>query len=181
MHVSLDGYVAGQNGEMDWIYVDEELLNYTTKLTNQADTAMYGRVTFQMMDSYWPTAGNKPDATKHDLDHSFWYNKVKKVVISNSWKGNNVVNAQIIGDNIIVQVQELKQQPGKNILIFGSPSASHLLMQHNLIDEYWLFVNPILLGSGIPLFQNINDVVKLNLIESKIFHSGVIELHYGKK
>ena len=93
-------------------------------------------------------------------------------------KGMNIANTQIVSDHIKEHIQKLKQQPGKCIVIFGSPSASHSLMQHNLIDEYWLFVNPILLGSGIPLFKNIAGRVNLKLIESKKKLSGVVMLHY---
>ena len=181
MHVSLDGYVATPNKEFNWVHVDEDILNYTTKLTDQADTAIYGRLTYEMMDDYWPAAGDKPNATKHDRDHSKWYNNVEKYVISNSLKGNEPENARVIGDNLVEQINGLKNQPGKNILIFGSPGASHSLMKHNLIDEYWLFVNPILIGAGIPLFKNIEEKINLKLIESQVFSSGVIELHYGKK
>ena len=181
MNTSLDGFVGGPNGEIDWIHVDEELFDYAGMLTDQADTALYGRVTYQMMESYWPTAGDQPNASNHDLQHSRWYNSVVKVVVSNTMKGRNIANTQIVSDNIAEQVQKLKQQPGKNIQIFGSPTASHVLMQHNLIDEYWLFVNPILLGAGIPLYKNIRDRVHLRLVESNPFSSGVIGLHYEKK
>lgn len=180
MHVSLDGFVGGPNGEMDWINVDEELFDYTGKLIDQADTALYGRVTYQMMENYWPTAGEKPDASKHDIQHSRWYKKVSKIVISKTMNSSNNANTQIIGNNIAEQIQKLKEQPGKNILILGSPSASHLLMRHNLIDEFWLFLNPILIGEGIPLFKN-NNKTNLKLVESNVFSSGVIGLNYEKR
>jgi dihydrofolate reductase len=179
-HISLDGFVAGVKREIDWIHVDEELLDYIVKLTDQADTAMYGRVTYQMMDSYWPAAGKKPNASKHDIEHSSWYNRVHKVVVSNSLKGKDTADRQIIGDNLAEEVQKLKSKPGKNILIFGSPGASQSLMKFNLIDEYWLFVNPIILGIGIPLFKNRPGKVILRLVESRVFSSGVVGLHYEK-
>lgn len=180
MHSSLDGFAAGAKGEMDWIKVDDDMFEYAGKQTDDADTALYGRITFQMMDSYWPTAGNSPDASKHDIQHSTWYNKVNKIVLSNSLKDTNHPNTKFISGNIQEQVLNLKNQPGKNILIFGSPSACHTLMQYNLIDEYWLFVNPILLGSGIPIFNKISSSVNLKLAESVTFKSGVIALHYCK-
>lgn len=181
IHASLDGFVAGPNREMDWIKVDEELFDFVGKITDQADTALYGRTTYQMMESYWPTAGDKPNASKHDIQHSLWYKSVAKVIISNSIKGSDIPKVQIISSDIPGQIQHLKQQPGKNILILGSPTASHSLMQYNLIDEYWVFVNPILIGAGIPLFKNINDKVNLSLVRTHIFSSGVIGLHYEKK
>ena len=82
MHTSLDGFVAGLNGEMDWIKVDDAIFDFVGTMTDQADTALYGRVTYEMMESYWPTAGEQPNASKHDKEHSAWYNKVSKVVLS---------------------------------------------------------------------------------------------------
>ena len=178
MHVSLDGFVAGPGGEMDWIIVDEEIFDYAGKRTNEADTALYGRVTYEMMQSYWPTAGEQPGATKHDLEHSAWYNRVTKVIISRTMKGANLPNTKIISDNVSDEILQLKQAPGREIVIFGSPSASHSLMADNLIDDYWLFINPILLGQGIPLFKDIRDKIQLKLAETVPFASGVICLHY---
>jgi dihydrofolate reductase len=181
MHTSLDGFVGGPNGEMDWIYVDKDLFDIAAQLTDNADTALYGRVTYQMMDAYWPTAGDNPNASKHDIEHSTWYNKVNKIVVSRSMAGQQLKNTRIIGDNLASEVSQVKQQAGSNILIFGSPSASHALMQHDLIDDYWLFINPILLGQGIPLFKDIQERAKLKLVASNIFPSGIVALHYERQ
>jgi dihydrofolate reductase len=180
MHTSLDGFVAGPNGEMDWIIVDEEIFDYAGDRTNEADTALYGRVTYQMMESYWPTAAENPNASKHDIEHSTWYNKVFKVVLSKTMKGVNLLNTTIISDNVANEITKLKQQDGKEIVIFGSPSIGHLLMQENLIDDYWFFINPIMLGKGIPLFKKIQHRTKLKLVKSNSFTTGVVCLHYEK-
>ena len=178
MHISLDGFVAGLNGEMNWIKVDEELFDYVGKRISEGDTALYGRVTYQMMENYWPTAGDKPRASKHDIEHSKWYNKVHKVVLSKTIKDAGLTNTTIISDNLSDRINEIKQQPGKEILLFGSPTATHSLIQLNLIDGYWLFVNPIILGHGIPLFVDIKDKTKLKLLTTHQFVSGVTELNY---
>jgi dihydrofolate reductase len=178
MHVTLDGFVAGPSGEMNWIHVDEEIFEIPGKLTADADTALYGRVTYQMMESYWPTAGDDPDASKHDIEHANWYNQVEKVVLSNTLQGSN--STKIINGDVAAQIKTLKQQDGKSILIIGSPSAVHVLLEHDLLDDFWLFVNPVLLGQGIPLFKNINTVTKLKLVASTTFTSGVICSHYTK-
>jgi dihydrofolate reductase len=179
-HASLDSFVAGPNGEMDWINVDEEMFELAGQRTNEADTALYGRVTYQMMESYWPTAADQPNATKHDIEHSAWYNKVTKVVVSKSMQGQQLNNTKIISDNLSTQINELKQQEGKDIVIFGSPSVVHALMQYDLIDDFWIFVNPVILGQGIPLFKDIKDHIKLKLVSSAVFASGVVCLHYEK-
>jgi dihydrofolate reductase len=183
MHVSLDGFVAGPNGELDWANVDEELFNYVGERISEGDTALYGRVTYQMMESYWPTAGDKPTASKHDIEHSKWYSKVHKLVLSKTMKDADLPNTTIISDNLADSINEIKQsrQGGnKDILLFGSPTAAHSLIQLNLIDGYWLFVNPIVLGRGIPLFAGIKDKIKLKLLPTtRRFTCGVTELNYA--
>lgn len=178
MHISLDGFVAGPNGEMNWIKVDEEIFDHVGKRISKTDTALYGRVTYEMMENYWPTAGEKPNASKHDIEHSAWYKKAHKIVLSKTMKGADLPNTTIISDNLSDRINEIKQQAGSEILLFGSPTATHSLIQQNLIDGYWLFVNPIILGQGIPLFTGIEEKTKLKLLTTRQFNSGVTELSY---
>lgn len=181
MHTSLDGFVAGLKGEMNWISIDDEMFDFVATMTAKADTALYGRVTYNMMQNYWPNAGNQPNASKHDKEHSAWYNKVSKVVLSKTMSEKGLINTTVISDQLADNINEIKKQGEKNILIFGSPAASHSLLALGLIDEFWLFVNPVLLGEGIPLFKGITETTKLNLIETKTFSRGVIALHYETK
>jgi dihydrofolate reductase len=178
MHTSLDGFVAGPEREMDWIKVEEEMFDFALRQTNQSDTAIYGRITYELMDSYWPTAADNPNATKHDKEHSAWYNNVNKIIISKTMKDVKLPRTVVISEKVPSEIQKLKNQTGQDIVIFGSPSIGHLLMAENLIDDYWLFVNPILLGKGIPLFKQIDGRIKLKLSKSQIFSSGVVCLHY---
>jgi len=177
MHISLDGFVAGPNGELNWVKADEELYEYVGKRISKGDTSLYGRKTFEMMESYWPTAGEQPNATNHAIEHSKWYNKVHKVVLSKSMKDEGRANVEII-DNLSDKISKIKQRAGEDIFLFGSPTATHLLMKENLIDGYWLFVNPIILGQGIPLFKDIDNKIKLKLLNTHQFNSGVMELDY---
>lgn len=178
MHVSLDGFVAGPGGEMDWITVNQEIFDRVGQKISKGDTAMYGRVTFEMMESYWPTAADKPNATKHDIEHSRWYKKVHKIVLSRSLANQKAEDRTIISDNLSERINEIKQQPGEDIFLFGSPTATHALLKEGLIDGYWLFLNPVLIGKGIPLFANIQERVRLKLVHSHQFSSGVEELDY---
>jgi len=180
MHTSLDGFVAGLNGELDWLKLDEDMLDFVATMTDNADTALYGRVTYQLMESYWPKAGEQPNATKHAIEHSRWYNKVSKVVLSKTINETGLINTKVISDQLKDNINKIKKQEGRNILIFGSPTASHSLLSLGLIDEFWLFVNPILLGQGKPLFKGINENIKLKFAETKTFACGVIALHYSK-
>jgi dihydrofolate reductase len=179
MHISLDGFVAGPNGEMDWIKVDEEIFDYVGKRISESDTALYGRVTYQMMENYWPTATDKPTATRHDIEHSQWYSKVHKVVLSKTMKVDGLTNAEIISDNLANRINEIKQKAVTEILLFGSPTATNSLIQLNLIDGYWLFVNPIILGQGIPLFTDIKNKINIKLLTTRQFICGVTALDYS--
>lgn len=183
-HISLDGYVAGPHGEMNWIKIDQELFNHIGQRISQGDTAMYGRVTYQMMENYWPTAADKPNATKHDIEHSKWYKDAHKLVLSHTIKDAVLANTTVISDHLADRIHEIKNSSGNNqsdILVFGSPSATHALIKQDLIDGFWLFVNPIVLGHGIPLFTKRDAAMKLQLISTKTFQSGVTELNYVRE
>ncbi|MES2430976.1 MAG: dihydrofolate reductase family protein [Bacteroidota bacterium] len=180
MHTSLDGYVAGPNGEMDWIKFDDALFDFVGTMTAHADTALYGRVTYEMMQAYWPKAGEQPNATKHAREHSAWYNKVSKIVLSTTINEAELTNTKVISDELKDNIDKIKTQEGKNILIFGSPRASQSLLREDIIDEFWLFINPIILGKGMPLFKDVTNTTKLKLVESKTFECGVIALHFAK-
>ncbi len=178
MHISLDGFVAGLKGELNFIKVDEEIFDFVGTMTDNADAALYGRVTYEMMQSYWPSAGQQPGASKHDIEHSSWYNRVSKIVLSKSMSEDGLSNTTVLSTDLVERINEIKKQEGKNILIFGSPRASLALLELGLIDEFWFFVNPIIVGKGTPLFTHVIDTIKLDLVESKTFACGVIALHY---
>ena len=181
MHTTLDGFVAGPNGEMDWINADDEMFAFARKQTDDADTALYGRVTYEMMNGYWPAAGDQPNANEHDIEHSRWYNQVLKVVLSKTINHNGSGKTKVISDHVPEYIKELKQTDGKNILVLGSATASHFLFSEGLIDEFWLFVNPVVIGQGIPLFKGIKEPAKLSLANSKTYSCGVVSLHYQTK
>src|SRR6185503_19364021 len=114
MYLSLDGFAAGPNGEMNWIKVDEEIFDHVGKRISESDTALYGRVTYEMMETYWPTAGDKPNASKHDIEHSKWYSKVHKVVLSKTMKDSALGYTTIISDNLTDRINEIKQKGDKD-------------------------------------------------------------------
>lgn len=178
MHVSLDGFTAGPNGELEWAIVDEELNPYVDALFRNVDTAIYGRVTYLGMQSYWPTVLNDPAAPPRDRAHARWVEDVAKIVFSTTLARAEWKNTRLIKDHIAEEIEALKQQPGRDLMIFGSPGLTHTFMRLGLIDEYRLFLNPILLGGGNPLFQDIKKWTKLKLLGTKTFQAGVVELHY---
>ena len=178
MHVSLDGFIATTSRDFSWVKIDTEMFELAGRMTEESDMALYGRVTYGIMEAYWPTAGDKPDATKHDLEHSKWYNHVPKLILSRTLQPDPGSNIQVINEQMPVEIQKIKNLYGKNIIIFGSPGAVQSLMHYNLVDEFWILVNPILLGDGMPFFKNITDRKTLRLVTSMVFDSGVVALNY---
>ena len=180
MHTSLDGFAATIDRQIDWIHVDEEIFDFAGHQTEEADTALYGKDTYKIMQDYWPTAGDKPNASKHDVEHSTWYNHVEKIILSTTLRPAEIRNARIISHNVVAEINQLKARPGKNIVMFGSPGATRSLAQEGLVDEFWIFVNPVILGKGIPYLQGAKNSLKLKLISSHAFSSGVVGLYYEK-
>jgi len=180
MHVSLDGFTAGPNGELEWAIVDEEGYEDVADLLTTVDTALYGRVTYQMMESYWPTVPANPSSTEDELHHAYWVENVHKIVFSRTLESVAWNNTRLVKEHIAAEVARLKHLPGEDMMIFGSPSIVHTLTQHGVIDEYRLFVNPVVLGDGIPLFKDIEGRIALELLRARTFRSGVVGLHYRK-
>src|SRR5260221_184981 len=123
VHISLDGFVAGPKGELDGFDAGEENLEFVCKLTEGADTALFGRISYKMLDSHWPGARNLPNATKAEIAYSTWYNNAKKIVVSRTMTEGNLMNTTIINRNISNEIIKISEQAGKNILIFGSPAV----------------------------------------------------------
>jgi len=178
--MSLDNFVASADGALNMFKVDQEFFDISQTLCEAADAALYGKGTYQIMHAYWPTAGDKPGASAHDKQHSAWYKHVKKYVLSKTLKDTEAPDAFIIRENVEEELKKLKEQEGKNIQIFGSPGVVRSLTQQGLIDEYRIFVYPVILGNGIPLFKDIKQQINLTLVSGKFLTSGAAALHYIK-
>jgi dihydrofolate reductase len=177
--ISLDGYVSGPNGELDIFNVGEEFFDFSESLTERSETALYGRGTYEIMASYWPTAADRPDASRHDKAHAVWYNRVEKIVLSRTLQ-NAGGNTRIISGDISAEINKLKKEKEKDIQIFGSPGAVSTLMQEGLIDEYWLFIAPVVIGHGRHAFAGIKNPVNLKLVSTRTFATGMVLLNYRK-
>jgi len=171
---SLDGFVAGPNGEFDNFVGGEENLEFVSNLTDTADAAMFGRISYELLESAWPTAGSKPNATKNEIKYSHWYNSVSKIVLSRTLSNENLKNTKIISEDILPQINKIKEQPGKDILIFGSPTIVHELFDLTIIDNIWLIVHPVIFGNGIPLFRKGNQVTRFTLSISQQLSNGTL-------
>jgi len=167
--VTVDGYFEGPNRSIDWFVFDDELEKYILETQMAADTLLFGRVTYQMMADYWPSAeGRIAD----------FMNAVPKVVFSRTLDKAEWNNTRLVKNNVPEEVATLKRQPGNDIFVYGSANFASTLARHGVIDEYRLGVNPVLLGSGTPLFNGGRDKLGLKLVETRPLKSGVVILHY---
>lgn len=179
--MSLDNFVASADGNLGMFKVDQEFFDMSATLCEAADTALYGKGTYYIMQAYWPTAADQPGASEHDKQHAAWYKHVKKYVVSKTLKSDEAPNTTIIRENVVEELKKLKEQEGKNIQIFGSPGLVRSLTAEGLIDEYWIFLYPVIIGNGIPLFKDIKQQINLTLVSGKILTSGAAALHYIKE
>ena len=170
--VSLDGYFEGINHSIDWHNVDEEFNQFAIEQLNLADILLFGRVTYELMAGYWPSA------TTDDPVVASKMNTIPKIVFSHKLDTASWENTRLIKYNIQQEVTLLKKQPGKDLFIFGSGLLASSFREMNLIDEYRIMVNPVILGNGKPLFSNINQTLNLKLLQIKKFKSGNILLYY---
>lgn len=163
-------------------FVDEEQLEYFTHLTRGAGLQVFGRKTYQLMVPYWPDVLKDRSATKADTDFARAFDSINKVVFSRSLDSAEDSNTRIVRGNLQDEILKLKQEEGKNILVGGVDIPSQLI-QLGLVDEYYFVVGPIIAGAGRRLLEGVSlpEKLKLKLVESKIFKSGCVALHYVKQ
>lgn len=181
VQMSLDGCIAGPNNEMEWLVWnwDEKLKEYVNKLHEPVDTILLGRKMTNEFISYWNNVLDKPD----DPEYIFAKKMIEtpKVVFSKTLKKSESPNTEIATGDLKEEITNLKNQNGKDIIVYGGASFDSSLIRENLIDEYYLFVNPVVIGNGKAIFKDLKEVRNLSLIESITFDSGIVLLHYGVK
>ncbi len=178
-HVSLDGFVCGLNGELDWVNTSAEIFADVEPRLHKIGAAMYGRVTYGMMHGYWSTVPSNPDSSARDRAHAAWVTDIPKIVVSRSLEKADWNNTNLIRDQVAKEIEILKQQSGNDLMIFGSPKLTHLLAGFDLVDEYLIYLNPVVIGAGTPLFEAGGKPNNLTLLEEKRFDAGVIALRYA--
>jgi Dihydrofolate reductase len=174
MMITLDGFFEGPHHEIDWHVVDGEFNDYAWGVLNSVDLLLFGRLTYELMAAYWPSA----DALKEDPVTARLMNEHEKVVFSKTLKQVAWQNTRLVSTDIVSEVKRLKNQPGKDMVIFGSSDLCVPLVKANLIDEYHLLVNPVVLGSGKSLYAGLGQRLNLKLINTRQFSSGLIGLFY---
>ena len=172
--ITLDGFFEGPNQDISWHHVDDEFNEFAIEQLNEIGTLLFGRVTYQGMASYWPTEF----AIKDDSIVAGLMNSLPKIVFSKTLDKAEWNNSRLVKENAAEEVSKLKQQPGKDIAIFGSSDLAVTLAERGLIDEYRIIVNPVFLGSGTPLLKGIKDKLNLKLLKTRTFKSGNVLLYY---
>jgi len=175
--VSLDGYLAGPGGDLSWHAINDEFLKYAVEMLEPVDTILFGRVTYELMVSYWPTSHAKStDPLVADK-----MNNSQKVVFSKTLEKVEWENTTLIRGDIEKNILELKEQPGKDIVILGSGTIVSALTELDLIDEHRIIINPVILGSGIAQFTGNLSRKDLHLNDVKRLSTGVVILNYQPK
>lgn len=172
--ISLDGYFEGPNRDIDWHHVDEEFNEFAIQQTGEFGALLFGRVTYELMASYWPTESAKHD----DPVIAGLMNSLPKIVFSSTLKKAEWENTQLVKDNFVEEVTKLKEQPGRDIAIFGSSDLAVTFIGLGLIDEFRIMINPVVLGSGKPILRGIKPSLELKLLKVKTFQSGNVLLYY---
>jgi len=175
--ITLDGFIEGPKRELDWVIPDDELHDFYTGLLKNADLLIYGRVTYDLMASYWPTANSDPNATESMKRFANTLNPMRKIVFSKTLKQVGW-NTQLLPSFSPEIIRELKAQPGSNILLSGGATMAQLFIKHGLVDEYQPVIQPVSIGKGNRLFEGIEEQLKLDYQWSKQFNSGAVALCY---
>ena len=182
--VTLDGLMVGPNEEMDWVLdnLDGEMENDIADQLKNVDAILLGRVTYQIMANYWPTATTGASVRRsqgaEDPIITDKMNNLPKIVFSKTLQKAEWKNSRLIKENIKDEILKIKQQPGKDMVILGSASIVQTFTNLGLIDEYRLLLHPVVLGSGKPLFKDIKDRLNLKLMKTKTYRNGVVSFDY---
>jgi len=174
--VSLDGFFAGPNGEIDWFVQDPEIDTASHEMMHP-DTILFGRVTYQQFESFWPQVARDPKSSPGFRKLADELNQMTKVVFSTTLKEVTWENSTLLKGSLIEEVRTLKQGKGPDITMFGSGTLVQQLTNEGLIDDYLMIVTPVVLGTGKPLFKEVKRS-PLELVEARNFHSGNVLLHY---
>jgi dihydrofolate reductase len=171
MNVTLDGFMEGPNRELTHTaeFHDPDFDRYASEMLNSIGGMLLGRVTYELFAGYWPSATG-PDADR--------MNQLPKVVFSRTLKKLDWGNSKLVNGNIEEAVTRLKQQPGKDLALFGSANLAATLIQLGLIDEYRVLVTPVILGVGTPMFKDVESTFKLQLLKATTWSSGTVALWY---
>jgi dihydrofolate reductase len=178
VQMSIDGCIAGPNGEMDWMVglQDDKINKYVNELTESFDTILLGRKMTDAFISYWSDVINKPDDPWYALAKKMI--EIPKVVFTKTLNKSKWINTDIATGDLTDEIMKLKNREGKDMVVYGGASFDSSLIKLGLIDEFLLFINPVAIGNGMTIFKDLNEIQKFNMIKSIAFDSGEVLLHY---
>ena len=179
--VSVDGSFAGVDGNLDWHNVDDEFNKFAIEQLREFQTILFGRTTYQMFESFWPAALKDPKTSEDNRKVAQNINDLEKIVFSSTLENVKWNNSKILKEINPEEIKKLKQEPGKDMVIFGSGTIVQAMTNLNLIDEYRLMINPIILGQGKPMFKDMRDKVNIKLLSTKTFKNENVLLCYQVK
>ena len=182
MHMSLDGYVARTDGAMDWVTMSDTVMDqeFMEDLRPRVDAMLLGRVLYQGFQSYWPGVAQDPEAAADMGEFARWICDTPKYVFSKTLESADWQNSELLKGDLTSEVARLKGLPGKDIVLFGGAGMAGALAERGLIDEYRIKLDPVALGSGKPLFKDLQEQAQLTQTYAKAFPSGVVGLYYTK-
>ena len=178
--ISLDGRINGPDGGIGWHVVGPEVHQYFNDQAREVDTSPYGRRTYEGMAEFWPTAERDPDSTPEVIEYAKLARPKPKLVFSNTLESAGWNTEIVDGDHLAETVAELRARPGTKHLLYASAVLAATFMRLDLIDEYWLFVNPVALGGGTSLFGQLDAPVELSLVEARTFDGAIVLLRYAR-
>ncbi|MDJ0347581.1 dihydrofolate reductase family protein [Streptomyces sp. H10-C2] len=178
MSVSLDGFIEGPDRQIDWHMVDDELHSHFNEQLRSMGGFLTGRVTHELMAGFWPTADSDPSSTGPVAEFAGIWRDMPKIVFSRTLERTDW-NTTIVRDVLVEEIMALKAQPGGDLALGGADLAA-AFMRHDLIDEFRVYIHPILIGRGKPLFQASDATVNLRLAETRTFGNGVVLLRYER-
>jgi dihydrofolate reductase len=178
VQMSIDGCIAGPNGEMDWMVglQDDKGNKYVNELTDSIDTILLGRKMTDVFISYWSDVINKPDDPWYALAKKMI--EIPKVVFTKTLNKSKWINTDIATGDLTDEIIKLKSREGKDMVVYGGASFDSSLIKLGLIDEFLLFINPVAIGNGMTIFKDLNEIQKFNMVKSIAFDSGIVLLHY---
>ncbi len=179
MNVTLDGFMSGLESELDWHFQNwsSDMAELLSQELGNADTIILGRSTYDAMSEYWPSQSDCLSFPREDIAFADMMNSYTKLVFSSSIHHVHWRNSRIVRDNLASEIIKLKKLKGKNMIIYGSGKLVRSLLSLNLIDEFLLWIHPVLIGEGVSLFKE-NIKKNFSLVNGRTFDSGVVALRY---
>lgn len=182
MQLTLDGFMSGPNGELDWSgeYHDDAMWDDVFDILANVDGVVFGRVTYQLFEDYWPVIRENGAATKRDLEFGEWIDETQKFVVSRTLTRVMWKNTVLLRGEGAVEVAKVKEADGNDLIVFGSGTLISSLMNAGLVDEHRTNIHPIILGEGKPFVRGLNGAHPLQLVDGRKINAGVVGLHHRK-